>query len=146
MTGTHSVSHNSNRALRVIVGAVYVFVAVVGILIQAGGVGGVGGLVEMIVSDQQGAPETRAMAWVLVLSFIATVGVGTYLLAVRQPSRTGWYGSLLMMGLLAIVDLVVLSPQAPVRVPSFVGHAGLAVLLLALAGWKWSNRSASAVP
>jgi hypothetical protein len=79
------------------------------------------------------------MAWAVVSGLLITSAVGMYLMIVRQPTRRGWYASLGAMLLVVVLDLVLLSPRSPLRVPGAIGHAGLSALLIALFGWRWNT-------
>lgn len=124
----HSSAAVTRRSARVAIGAAYVAIALTGARLQAGGFSGLPSLL-------------GAISWVLIAGLVITSAVGIYLMIVRRPTRRGWYASLALMLFLVVLDLVVLSPRSPLRVPSAIGHAGLAALLFALFGWRWNAAS-----
>jgi len=73
----------------VTIGAVYVAIALLGALLQAGGFSGLASLLSAIAGGQQMLPETYGMAWVITSGLVTTSAVGIYLILVRQPTRRG---------------------------------------------------------
>ena len=131
----------SSRHARVALGAIYIATALLGTSLQVGGSSGLASLVDTLATGQELAAETLAMTAVLASGLVVTSAVGLFLTVTRRPTRRGWYASLALMALLIVLDISALSPRSPLRIPSAVGHAGLAGLLFAL----WWNQTSSRV-
>jgi hypothetical protein len=131
-----SATPRAERLAQVGLGISFIACTIATILIVAGGAERLRDLIDLLTSGEELAPLTKRSIAYLALGWITVVGIGIYLIVVPAPSRSGWWISTVLIGVVLVLDFVMLEPQSPVRVPAVMSHAGLLLLIAGVGRWR----------